>query len=184
MKFSIVATTLSVATCALAAAAPATYKTVVADIAAISKQLSTLNSSVTAYKGGPADTINALTIQGQSSDLQNIIDKATKDANASPAFGDDGSNAVANAVLALEPNIFSVLDNLVAKKPNFDKPVIFGIVPSQLVLLDLKGLKTSTDKFGAATTAKLNSVFSGVAPIIIGQIDDAFNKAIAAYSKK
>lgn len=183
MKFSIVATTLSVATCALAAAAPATYATVVADIAAITKQLSTLNSSVSAFTGGPSQTIAALTIQGQSSDLQNIIDKAAKDAKASPAFGDDGSNAVANAVLALEPKIFSVLDNLVAKKPAFDKPVIFGIVPSSLVLLDLKSLKSSTDKFGAATVAKLNSVFAGVAPVIIGQIDDAFNKAIATYSK-
>lgn len=46
----------------------------------------------------------------------------------------------------------------------------------------LKELKKDSDNLAAAIIAKLTALWAGVAPLIVAQIDDAFDTAISTYA--
>jgi len=154
---------------------------VVAALTTISNQLTTLNNTLNDFNGGLIDTLTALEIQGESSSLVDDINKATSVIKSTPALNDTDSLAVASAVLTLQPNIYSVLDNLVARHDIFEGAILDFVSVTWLVEIDLKTQKKSTDQLGAAITNILSSAFQSIAPAIIADIDTHFTTAINAF---
>ncbi|KAK4506452.1 hypothetical protein PRZ48_000184 [Zasmidium cellare] len=146
----------------------------------ISGNITKLNNTLNTFTK-PKDAITALTIKSESDDLTKSVNNAATVANASAPLNDDQSFNVATAILNLEPNIFSVLDNIKAHKPQFDTAIL-GASASPLVKSSLQDSKKAADGFGTAITPKLTSAYQNAAPVIIKQIDDKFDDAIAYYS--
>lgn len=59
---------------------------------------------------------------------------------------------------------------------------LFGFSADPIVKVDLVNAKKGADDFGTALTPKLTATYQGAAPVIIQQIDDKFDQAIAAFS--
>jgi hypothetical protein len=155
---------------------------IVASISTISADVSTLNSTLNTYTlGNPQNSVTQVTIQTQTDDLGKAIQAGTNAAKASAVLDSNGSGKVASAVLNLQPKITSLLNNIEAKKPVFDQGV-GGVSASPLVLESLKKQKQLSAEFGAAVAEKLTGPFAALAPTVNGQIQAAFDKAIAKYS--
>lgn len=84
--------------------------TVLADLAAIGTDLTTLTAAVTAYTGG---LTGAITIATDETTLDTAINQATTDATAASAFSTADSTSVVNAIASLTPQIQSGLTELV-----------------------------------------------------------------------
>ncbi|KAB8339208.1 hypothetical protein FH972_022142 [Carpinus fangiana] len=155
--------------------------TVVGDIRTLTTQLNTLQNQLKAFQGGAAGTGAALQIQGTEQTIENTLKKAAQDASNSPNFGNSGSADVANAIVGVERNIYSVLDLLIQKKSAFATAAL-GFSATGLVLQDLKNLKSQTDAFGANASAKLVPELAKLAPLLLSNIDYHYSVAIDAYS--
>ena len=153
-----------------------------AALTTISNQVSTLNATLNTFNGGAAGTLTALKIQGQATDLKNDVDKAASAAQSSSALSDADSASVAYGVVALAPKIYSVLDNIVRKKPAFDTAIVGIGSASGLVKQDLIDLKKATDAFGGNLTGKFVPSVAKVAPLLIGAIDFHFDQALKVYN--
>ncbi|KAF2171398.1 hypothetical protein M409DRAFT_18513 [Zasmidium cellare ATCC 36951] len=168
----------------LALASPAIVKR---DDASINQAIGYINGNITKVNNTlntftkPKDSITALIIKAESDDLTKSVNNAAAVANASAPLNDDQSFNVATAILNLQPNIYSLLDNLKAHKPQFDT-AIFGFSASPLVKSTLQEAQTAADSFGDAVTPKLTATYQSAAPVIVQQIDDKFNDAIAYFS--
>jgi hypothetical protein len=158
-------------------------QSIVAGISTISEDITTLNNTLNGFTpNNPLNTITVLKIQKQTSALSDSILAATSTAADSEPLDSDDSFTVAEAVLNLQPNIFSLLDNLQAKKPVFDKAVLGFVSVSKIVLKDLQRQKQLSAAFGVTVAEKLAEPFKSFAPLINGQIEEAFDEAIATYS--
>lgn len=122
----------------------------------------------------------ALAILGDSSKINDLINKGAENAKKSEPYGDDGSAAVASAALDLQPSVTGVVDALIKKKDVLSA-VLFGAGKS-IVKGTLEKLRASTKNLGAAIVPKLNADFAAIAPSVLGQIDDDFARGIAAFS--
>lgn len=142
-----------------------------------------LNETLNSYKGGIGSLIKALKIKSQTDTVKKDTEAATDAADASAKFNDKGSGNVANSLLALQPKINSVLDNLVSKKGAFEKAVLGFISLTWLVKSDLEGLKELSADLGSAVTKKLTKQYADLAPILNEQIAKKFAEAIKAYEK-
>jgi len=155
---------------------------VVSAIGTISSQLVTLNTSVTNFKAGLLDLGQALDVQLQSSVLASDLQKAVTDAVTSSNFTSDESVTVGLALVNLEPQIFSVLDNIESKKTAFDEVVdVFSL--SATVKSDLQQEASLSAQLGAAVQAKLVPSVASLAPPINSAIASAFAAAISVYSQ-
>ena len=123
----------------------------------------------------------ALIIQGQTKQLGDDLQATTADVDASTPFTADESNAVASAVLNLQPQIQSLLTNIVAHKPAFATAVFFVGDLSKTVQGDLEDQRAFAGDFGRAVQAKLASPYSDFAPLITAQILGYFDDAISKY---
>lgn len=159
---------------AFANLASADYNTVLGDIYDIGNQTQQLTDLYADITTGVAGVVPVLNVQTASLALDNTIVKAIGDANASDEFGDDGSVAVATAILNLSPGINSSLSSLQAQRQNLDayRPI---------VLASLYQLKEDTDTFGAAVLAKGNAAIKQAGPQVQSQIDGYFDSAISAF---
>ncbi|KAI5362709.1 Putative Cell wall mannoprotein [Septoria linicola] len=168
----------------LALATPSLYKR---DGASITQAISYVNSNITAVNNTlntfnkPKDSITALKIQVHTTELTKSVNSAASVANASAPLSNSEEFDVATAVLNLQPNINSLLDNVVAHKPQFGT-AIFGFSASPLVKKDLQDAEKAADAFGAALTPKLSGAYQQAAPIIVQQIDAKFDEAIKQFS--
>ncbi|KAL4876950.1 hydrophobic surface binding protein A-domain-containing protein [Aspergillus karnatakaensis] len=93
-------------------------------VTTISESLITLNNTVTSYRGGILGTITALKIEFQSIALSNDLRAAIRTTTDSADFTEDESLHVSAAFIDLQPNIFTTLDNIVFKKPQFDNGLL------------------------------------------------------------
>ncbi|KAL1621063.1 hypothetical protein SLS56_009368 [Neofusicoccum ribis] len=181
MKFSFVLPALL----ATALAGPLTAHTkrdaaaVSAAIGTIETRLTTFNNTLNTFGASPS-LLNALSVQTASNNVQTALTDATTAANSSAAFDDAGSAQVAQDILELQPQINSVLDNVVAKKPAFDS-VQNGAL-NGLVSQSLQDQKSGAAAFGDAVTAKLTPTYAAQAPAINQAIQAKFDEAIAAYA--
>ena len=154
---------------------------VVAAVQKISSQAITLNSSVASYPGGITGTIDAIKIEteaiGLNFDLRNAVYTAQKSDN----FDDDGSLNVAAAFLDLTPIVTSTLDTIIDKKPEFDRGLLDFASLSFLVKYNLQTEKRLSLKLGDVVQGKLTPDYAAIAPLVLGQIEDAFTKAISVY---
>lgn len=96
----------------------ATASTVNADIRSIKSHLNTLTKSLTSFTG---QSSTATQILEDSDTLRSAINKAAKDSKALSALNIDDTVSIANAVTALQINIYSSLKLLISKEPQFKK---------------------------------------------------------------
>ncbi|RAK81452.1 cell wall mannoprotein 1 family protein [Aspergillus fijiensis CBS 313.89] len=154
---------------------------VLAAVTTISTQLTTLNTTVSAYPGGLEGSLSALHIQAETIQLEVDLKAAVVAAKRSANFSDAESLSVAQAFVALEPTIASTLANLVAKKSEFDDGLLGVASLSFLVEWDLEQLSFLSSQLGKAVQEKLSATYAALAPLVLDQIAAAFAGAIQAY---
>lgn len=143
----------------------------------------TLNTTVASYPGGIEGTITALEILTDSFAVINAIVSTTNDAKHSANFTDAESQALAEAFIGtLVPVVESSLTTIESKKADFEDGLLGIASLTGLVETILKELKRDSDNLAAAIIAKLTALWAGVAPLIVAQIDDAFDTAISTYA--
>ncbi|PYH81041.1 antigenic cell wall galactomanno protein [Aspergillus uvarum CBS 121591] len=154
---------------------------VLAAVTTITTQLTTLNTTVSAYPGGIEGSLSALQIQAETIQLEVDLKVAIVAAKRSANFSDPESLSVAQAFVALEPTIASTLANLVAKKSEFDDGLLGVASLSFLVEWDLEQLSFLSSQLGKAVQEKLSATYAALAPLVLDQIAAAFASAIQAY---
>ncbi|KAB8068865.1 hydrophobic surface binding protein A-domain-containing protein [Aspergillus leporis] len=155
---------------------------VVEAVADIADQMATLNTTVTSYKGGVLGTGTALKIEYESIKLSHVLKDAISTTEDSANFTGDESNKVAAAFIDLQPKISSTLDNIVAKKPQFDTGLLGIGSLSFIVKWNLQQEKELSAELGKAVVDKLAEPYKSIAPLLNDQIAAAFEKALAAYA--
>ncbi|RMZ84067.1 hypothetical protein DV737_g1390, partial [Chaetothyriales sp. CBS 132003] len=151
-------------------------------ITTISSKLTTLNTTVAKFTPSLLGTFTALTIVAQAEDLKTAINSGTQAAEESDVLDETDSLAIAGVVVTLANNVYSSLDNIVAKKSAFDKAILGIASASFIVKALLVSLRSATKAFGDALVAKLDESLQSLAPVVVDDIDAAFATAIAAYS--
>ncbi|KAB8237142.1 cell wall mannoprotein 1 family protein [Aspergillus alliaceus] len=155
---------------------------VVSAVGDIANQMSTLNSTVSSYRGGFLGTGTALKIEFQSVQLSHALKDAISETEDSAKFTGDESNKVAAAFIDLQPKISSTLDNIVSHKPQFDTGLLGLGSVSFLVKWNLQQEKDLAAELGKAVVDKLAEPYASVAPLLNDQIAAAFEKALAAFA--
>jgi hypothetical protein len=155
---------------------------IVASLNAISSQLATMNSTLDTFPGGAGNTVVALQVQGEAQTLLDTINNGTKIANQTGPLSLNETVLVVDAVLTLQPNIYGVLNHIIAAKPDFDTAVLGVASAAILVKSDLTNLKNSTDQLFSATLPKLVTDIQNLAPLVQALVDLYFAKAIISYS--
>lgn len=154
-------------------------------ITQIETNINTLNTTLNGFNKGDLFAIaEVLSIQKETDNLGDSITAATNAAKASAPLNDADSGTVAVAVVNLQPQIFSLLNNIQSKKPAFDSAVLGVGSVSPQVKQSLQKQKQLSGDLGKAITAKLTPTYAAFAPTINQQIADAFDKAIATFSQK
>ncbi|KAL2852032.1 hydrophobic surface binding protein A-domain-containing protein [Aspergillus pseudoustus] len=155
---------------------------VLSALATIKNQLHAVGDLVEVFNGGFNGTFAALQIQGETGELGTAINNGVTAIKRIQPLNQADSAQVVNVVVALQSDIYGLLDLLVEKKPAFDT-AIFGIgSASFLVKIDLQTLRNSTTQLGNAITSKLVEDFQRLAPLITSSIDFHFSQALAVYS--
>ena len=147
----------------------------------IGTSLVTLNTTVTGYSGGLGSELTALKIELESSQLVRDLKDAISTTQQSANFTDAESGTVATALVTLEPQILSALTNIASKKAAFEKGILDFISLTFLVKNNLQQQKDLSAQLGDAVTAKLTPNYASLAPLITGQIADAFTAAINTF---
>lgn len=190
MKFTSLLTTafLAVNVIASPVASPETHDlskrdapAVVSAVKTLSDDMVALNQTLNSYEGGLGSAITALKIKSQTDTVKKATESVTDAAKDSGKFNDKGSGSVANSLLALQPNINSVLDNIVSKKGAFEEALLGFISLTWLVKSDLEDLKELSAELGSAVTEKLTPQYAALAPTLNKQIAKAFAEAIKKY---
>ncbi|KAF9480969.1 hydrophobic surface binding protein [Pholiota conissans] len=176
MKFSVLAVFASLAVSSYAS----TTSDVLADIASISSQLTTLDQQITSFPATGGSLAAALAIHTGATNLVTSINKGTTDGVSPTPFSESDGNSVVNAVNGFVPTILDALKEIVIKKPAFDGLPIGGI--GALVKQDLINLNSSTSSFEAGLIAASPTDLISVATSIKSTVDAALASAIAAYA--
>ncbi|KAE8155067.1 hydrophobic surface binding protein A-domain-containing protein [Aspergillus avenaceus] len=155
--------------------------TVVNAVTAIATQMTTLNETVTSYTGGLLGTGTALKIEFESIKLSHALKDAISTTEATANLTSDESGTVATAFVDLKPKIDSTLDNIVARKPEFDTGLLGIGSLSFVVKWNLQQEKDLAGQLGEAVVGILAEPYASVAPLLNDQIAGAFEKALAAY---
>ncbi|KAK2753890.1 hypothetical protein FQN54_007249 [Arachnomyces sp. PD_36] len=154
---------------------------VVAAVKVLSDDMVALNVTLNSYEGGLGSAITALKIKAQTDTVKKATEAVTEAADASAKFTNKGAGEVANSLLALQPNINSVLDNIVSKKGAFEEALLGFISLTWLVKSDLEDLKDLSADLGEAVIKKLTPQYAALAPVLNKQIAKKFAEAIKAY---
>lgn len=120
---------------------------------------------------------SGLQVQVDAVNIYNKLKSATADANASPAFGEPGSQQVFSALQTVLGTTQTALTDTSAKNTTFDEL-------GPIVLASLYQLRQSSLDFGIAVLGKLSSAESAQAPALASQLVTAFNGAIVSYGGK
>lgn len=143
-----------------------------ANIQTISNDLASLNGTLNTFTtNDPIGLLEALKVALQTNDIENDLTTATRTANQSSTFNETDSENIAQAVINLEPVIFSVLNNIVVHKPAIATAVLFVGDLSKTVESDLNTLRQLSAGFAAALANKLASPLNEAAAPIAAQID-------------
>ncbi|KAJ0418728.1 hydrophobic surface binding protein A-domain-containing protein [Aspergillus carlsbadensis] len=173
---------LATATAVQALVIPRDATPILSALDTITTQLHTVGDLVEVFTGGFNGTFAALQIQGETGELRTAINNGVSAIRNIQPLNEADSVQVVNVVVALQSDIYGLLDLLVEKKPAFDT-AIFGIgSASFLVRIDLQTLRNSTAQLGSAITSKLVDELQRLAPLITSSIDFHFSQALAVYS--
>ena len=180
MRFSTVLAILPVVS-AFAIVPRATDQTqaILKNLTTIENDIVTLNNTLNSESDDTAYNFFELNaIQAQSNQITSDVNSTAGTANSSTVATASESQQVLNEVSNnLAPKIYSLLNNLVAHKPGFDKG---GISPT--VLNSLQTQREQTRELGNALLAKTDSSLKTQANNQNNQILSHFDSAISAYS--
>ncbi|TQV92990.1 hydrophobic surface binding protein A domain-containing protein [Cordyceps javanica] len=155
--------------------------TVLADGAAINSALKTVDTSINSLTasltGFSGDIFGSIPILGASLALKSNIEKANKVANDSQPLTSDDTLSLADTVNIIITDATKSIDAFIAVKPKFDKLVIVTPIATG----QIKDLKKATAALGDAIIAKVPADFKDVATQLVGQINEQFDRGIAAY---
>ncbi|ETW76169.1 hypothetical protein HETIRDRAFT_27192, partial [Heterobasidion irregulare TC 32-1] len=157
-----------------------TVAQVESDITGISTQVDALNTAIQAFPTSGGNLVDALGIHTDATNLASAVTTATSDTQATDAFSEDDGQTILAQVQALEPNIITTLQNLIAKKSGFTSLPVGGV--TTLVEQDLQTLANDTSAFADALIAKSPADLVDQANTIKSDINAAFSSAISAYS--
>jgi Hydrophobic surface binding protein A len=157
-------------------------ESVITGIQKISNATTALNKTVASYPGGIEGTITAVEILADSYAVIDAIVSTTNDARHSANFTDAESESVAESFIELVPVVESSLTTIDGKKADFEDGFLGIASLTGLVESILEQLKSDSDDLATAIIAKLTSTWSSVAPLIVSEIDDAFETAISTYA--
>jgi hypothetical protein len=170
---------LLLATLAAAAALPRDANSILSSLQTLSKDIATLNNTLSTFQGGGAAIFQALQIQGEAQQLVTDVNNAKSASSSSAALDDAGSRSVAFQVVSISTQIYQVLDLLISKHAAFEATLSGS---SALVENDLQQLKNGTDSFGSALTPKFVPAVQKLAPLLVSNIDYHFVQAIKVYN--
>jgi len=153
--------------------------TIEADIAKISTQVNSLDSSINAFPTTGGTLFQALAINTAASKLVTAIKSATTDTKATSSITAAEGQTIINDVKGFEPAILDALTAIVGKKAAF---AALPINADGIVRADLKNLQTATSAFEAALIALAPTELKDDAQAISSSIDAAFVDAVAAYN--
>ncbi|KAL1962260.1 hypothetical protein VTN77DRAFT_9850 [Rasamsonia byssochlamydoides] len=157
----------------LVAAGPIVKRSVLTDLTTIGNDLSTLQKDITGWDGS---LLTAIPLLEDVDNVENALKTAISDTQASAAFDSSDSTSVTNEVLALEPQITTTLNDLVAKESD-----VAAIGYTSTVQSSLETLKNLTDQLTSALEAKVTSTDEPTIANASSVIDAAFASAIAAF---
>lgn len=173
--FKMLFTHLVLATVATAAVIPRDTTTVIADLHTVNDDNGEVGGAVEQYNGG---LLNALPIVDAANKLDNDINQATDDANASNSVSEGDAQTIIDYIHnTLEPGVATTVNAIKAKKPNFDQDGLSSTVHDQLVTL-----QADTDKLGAALVAKAPADLADKAKAEVKKIDNDFQDVINYFS--
>lgn len=152
----------------------ADINSIIASLKKVDADLAQLNSSVVAFDGNLLLTIPIL---AASTQLSQDLDAGTKTAQQSANLSTNDAVSLLPVVQQLTVDAKITVDNLIAKKPQFAKLFLTGIIKSIL-----QSEKSSADKYSAAIISKVPQALQAYAQTQVAPLDDDFNQAIAAYS--
>lgn len=155
---------------------------VVAAVEKISTQTTTLNSTVAGYSGGIEGTITAIKVETEAICLNTDLREAVHTVSKLGNFTDAESQDIALSFINLVPTVNSTLATIVSKKDEFDDGLLGVASLSFLVKYNLETEKELSVKLGDEVKGRLTPDFASVAPLVLGQIKEAFTHAIQAYS--
>ncbi|KAK4503416.1 hypothetical protein PRZ48_004331 [Zasmidium cellare] len=169
---------------ALASPVARDVNTIVASINTISSNIKTLNTTLNTFHKGDLDSgLKVLKIQSQTDKLGKSINAGTSAAQTSQPLNSDDSFTVAVAVLNLQPQVISLLDNIEQHKPAFDAAIIDLVSVTPQVEQDLKNQNQSTAGLSNAIVARLADPYPSLAGTVTGPIFSKFNEAIALFAQ-
>jgi Hydrophobic surface binding protein A len=155
---------------------------VVQSLNQLSTDLHALNNTLNSFQPDAVlGLLTAVSIQQETQQLNTDIQHATSLTHDSTVWSQPHSLNVATAIINIEPQIFSVLSNIVRHKPAFATAVLGIGDLSQTVENDLITQRDLSKTFGAAVVKKLDPSLRGLAPAQTQNIVKHFNKAIQAY---
>ncbi|KAK2056619.1 hypothetical protein LY76DRAFT_518020 [Colletotrichum caudatum] len=131
----------------------------------------------TAVKAVGDDISTAQPVLAAATDLQNVITKAGSDIGAAPALQLQEALGLQQLATDLQTSSSTLIDDLIAKKPNFDK---LGV--SKVVLQNLQQQKSQTQSLGTSLISKVPAIGQGIAQQAIDSIGTVIDKGIKAYS--
>ncbi|OAA57817.1 Cell wall galactomannoprotein [Cordyceps fumosorosea ARSEF 2679] len=160
----------------LALTAATDFQTVRNDIANISALLKGLDASAKGIQPGSLGIARSLQLEVDSVRVHQLLLSTMRDTQAAPPFADHSID-VGGDFLNMQPVIEGVLSTLAGLKGNLGQLRL-------VVLACLYQLRQDADALGREVAGKLSADFQDVTKQVLGQIDDSFNQAIAAYGGK
>ncbi|KAF8639225.1 hypothetical protein AX17_001710 [Amanita inopinata Kibby_2008] len=153
-----------------------------ADIGDINNKTGTLDTQLTAFP--PSDSSQslgaALTIHNSANALITSLNTGTTDGQANGAFSEAEGQTVLSEMIALKPTISHALDEVVAKKPDFEALPITGL--TTVIHQDLVNMQSATANFSNALIADAPADLQANATALRDEFVGLFNAPIANYT--
>ncbi|KAK1966838.1 hypothetical protein LY78DRAFT_635017 [Colletotrichum sublineola] len=131
----------------------------------------------TAIKAVGDDINSAQPALTAATDLQGVITKAAADVQAAPPLQLQEALGLQQLATDLQGSATTLIDDIIAKKPNFDK---LGV--SNVVLDNLKQQKETTQNLGKGLISKVPAIGQGIAQQTIDGLTAVIDKGVQAYS--
>ncbi|KAK8159091.1 hypothetical protein IWX90DRAFT_482462 [Phyllosticta citrichinensis] len=148
----------------------------------ITDRIKSLNETVSKFEGGEIKGVfELLEIKSKTDQLNDAIDNSSAIVNKTGKLDIAASTTVGTKILGLQPDIFSLLDNVKSKKPEAEKAG-FGLLDVVTLLRgELTKTKEKTRQLGSAITASLDAALAPQAGPVNQGIQDRFTSTIDAY---
>ncbi|KAJ0159153.1 Cell wall mannoprotein 1 [Colletotrichum tanaceti] len=131
----------------------------------------------TAVKAVGDDVNSAQPVLAAATELKGVITKSGEAIQGAQPLQLQEALGLQQIASDLQSSATTLVDDIIAKKPNFDK---IGV--SNVVLQNLQDEKATTTSLASSIVAKVPAIGQGIAQQAVDQITAVLDKAITAYS--